>query len=177
MAYDTPNYQPMGGMDINSLLSFLNPGQQHLSEYDSGKEIAGYFGFKGDKYGKYFDPVNLSGIQEGLSAIPDLQNFLFSGARNEYSQNKGGLLDKIGKTNLAGSGSFQGDWNKMDNQFTNKMYSADKQIQDLIQGYQNQLNTEIGGLYNSAQSLLGSGAKSKGGYGSDGFDWNNPVRG
>ena len=165
---NTPNYQGYSIPTYDNIMSNLSEGQNLLGSYTSGEGAANFFGF-GDEYNKYFNPVNMEGIQEGLSQIPELQKFLHGQARSSYSQNRDSLLGQVGKTNLAGTGSFQGQQDQINTDFSNKMFSADKQVQSLVQQYQNQLNTEVGDLYGTAKALLAGGAESDGGFGTPGF--------
>ena len=127
----------------------------------SGLNIAKYFGFEDPgQYAKYFDDlaVDIEGITEGLAAIPDTQRFLFGQNQDWYNREKRGLLGQIGRTGVAGSGDQGRMMQDLGTQFSSKMYDADREIQYLVQRYQDQLTQQQGGLLDMATGLMAGGA-------------------
>jgi len=156
-----PNYTGMGIPSYDDLMGNLNEGSGLLGQFTSGADISSYFGLNPEKYGEFFNPINSSMIEQGLSQIPELQGYLYGQARNEYTQNRSQLSDEVGKTGLEGAGTMNKEYDKINQQFSSKMFSADKQVQDLVMQYQNQLNEEIGNLFGTAQNILAAGATPK----------------
>ena len=154
------NYTVAPLMGLEGLLSMLSDEQQQLASYSSGRSIAARFGFDPEEYGQRFNPVNLNMIREGMNTLPAMQKYLHGQARGEYSQARQGLLHQVGRTGMAGTGSFKNKFNQIGRNFSEQMYQGDKSVQDIIRGYQNQLNSMIGGLYDTSQSLLAGGAEA-----------------
>lgn len=154
-----PNYQSNSIPSYEGLLGNLPQDERGLAQFGSGQDIAKWFGFDPEEYGQYFRTLDVEGISEGLGAIPDLQRFLYSQNRQGFSQQQQGLLGKIGQTNFAGTGSFDTARRGLAANYSKAMFGSDKQIQDLVSGYQNQLNEAIGSMFGTAQNLLAGGAE------------------
>jgi len=126
----------------------------------SGLDIANFFNFENpEDYAQYFQPIDMQGIQEGLAAIPDTRDFLFGQNQDWYTGEMRGLLGAMGRTGVAGSGDQNRMMQDLGTQFSSKMYGADREIQDLVQGYQDQLTQEQQGIYGMAQGLLAGGVE------------------
>ena len=153
-----PNYEPYQISDYGGMMDFLSPEDQGRLGM-SGRQLAESYGYDPDKYGDYFTAVDEEGIKKALSALPELQQNLQGNVRQGFNQGKEGLLDKIGKGGLAGSGSYSDKFDQLDTKFTSGMLSADKEIQSLIGEVRGQATEGIGGMQDTIGMLRQTGAK------------------
>ena len=125
----------------------------------SGSELAGSYGYDPGEYGDYFTPMNMDSINKGMSEIPQMQDFLRGNVRNDYTNRKNTLLDKVGQSGFASTGSFDNQFNQTNQQFSKDMFNADKQVQDIVQGYQDTITQGVGQWGTEARGLMQSGAE------------------
>jgi hypothetical protein len=155
--YGQPNYSPYQVPSQQGLLSFLDPFKQQLLTAGSGGDIAEMFDMKAGTYGGYFSPFSMEGINKTLESLPQLQQFGYGQARQNYMSGLGNIQNRQGQTGLASTGSFKNDYTGLNNEFSNNMFSTDKEIQNLISGLRDQLTSGVGSVYDTIGMLRGSG--------------------
>ena len=124
----------------------------------SGDELSESFGYKA-KYGEHFNPIDLSGIEEGLADLPELQQYLRGNVQNQYMSQQNNLLSQLGNTGFAGTGSLGQLFRDAGSEYQQNMLNADQKIQDMTLGFQNQLSTGVSDWRTTLNMLLQSGAK------------------
>ena len=151
-----PNYTPYAIPNITSLLEAFSQIERDRAGM-SAQGLAESFGFAdSESLAPFFDEINMQPIEEGLSQIPQLQNFLHGNARGSYIDNMGLLGRKMGRTNLQfGSNDYA---EQIDRQFSNDMLSSDQQIQGLVDKFRGLLGDQFESQRQSAQTALAGGA-------------------
>lgn len=163
MNENTPNYSGYNIPSYQDLFGNLTDRFQELAGYTDPSDISESFGFKNpEQYDAFFTPVDVSGIQEGLSAIPQLQQFKRAGVTGQYGSQKSQLQSEIGRTGLASTGSFKDKWGDVNRQYEEGMFAVDRQIQELVEGYQNQLMEQLSEIQQQGRTILAGGAKLSG---------------
>jgi len=153
------SYQPYQIPTAQSLLGGLSPGQQELTGFTSGGDIARHYGYDPKKYGKYFTPLNLSEIGKGLSQLNPLKRLKYGAAREDIMFGQQGLLGEVGRTNLAHTGSFAPKFQKLQTGYDKTLFGIDQSIQDKVTQFKKLLGSGLSGIQQSLGQLLTSGAE------------------
>jgi len=154
-----PEYTPYQIPGLEGLLDVYSQSQQERAGMQSGQDIASSFGFEdADQYAEFFDPMDLSYIEEGLGQLPLLQRFLQNNASQGYISNMGQLSSRVGRTGMAGMGTDRFT-DEISRKYSNEMLGADEQIQGIVDRFRGLLGDEFGGMQNTAQSILAGGAE------------------
>ena len=152
------SYTPYQIPGLEGLLGVYGETQRDRAGMGTGLEIAQSYGFEdANKYSEFFNPMDLSYIEEGLGNLPLLQKFLHGNAQSSFINNMGLLGRKMGRTGLRfGSNDYAESINR---QFSNEMLSGDKEIQGIVDRFRGLLGDEFSAQQGAAERILAGGAK------------------
>ena len=153
-----PDYTQYNIPDLGGLLdAFLQAQRDRIGM--SGTQIAESFDFRDtEAMGKLFDPIDTSYIEEGLSKLPELQQFLHNNAAQGYIGNMNQLNSRIGRTGMAGMGTGQFT-DIINTDYSKRMLGADKEIMGLVGEYRGLLGEQFQQQTQMAQSMVAGGAE------------------
>lgn len=150
--HDIPNYSGYNIPDYGGLLEYLTPEQQNMLDM-SGSQLASHYGFGANEYGDYFNSFNKQGILDSLSELPELQQFGYNNARQSWIGGRDSLMNAMGQTGLASTGSFQNNWSDLNREMYNKMFQVDKSTQDIVNNLNTTVSDTLKNWQNTAMSL------------------------
>jgi hypothetical protein len=143
------------------LLSYLTPEQQNKLGM-SGSKLAESYGFGGDDYGTYFTEFNKQGLLDSLADLPELQRYGYNNARQNWMGNRNSLMNQMGRTGLASTGSFKNQWGEMNRNMNNNMFQTDRNTQNIAEGLSASVTDTLKNWENTALNLENLDAQKAG---------------